>query len=443
MAGLHRDTSFSAPLSGQAYAQPLYVDGGADGRDLVIVAIEANQLYAYDPVDGTEIYHRSLGPALIPGQTMCGNISPLGVTGTPVIDPATRTLYLDAMTRITGVGAHHIVHSISVDTGLDNWTVDVDATASFGGVAFQSSIQNQRGALAFLNGTVYIAYGGYFGDCGPFHGWVVGVSADGHTVNAWATRATGGGIWGPGSVASDGTSLYVATGNTIGATVWGDGEAIIRLGPGPTFSQSTTDYFAPPNWQDLDNTDADLGGSNVVLFHLPGAVPRDLALALGKDGKAYLADRANLGGFNTLAVQQVGNLIITAPSAYQTSQGTYVVFNAGGPGCPGNSNAIRALKIAEGSPPTIIVAWCASAPGNTTPIASPIVTTTDGTSDAVVWWIGTDRKLHASDGDTGASVFDGGGASDVMGQVQRSQSPIVAKGHIFVAANQQLHKFGL
>ena len=72
------------------------------------------------------------------------------------------------------------------------------------------------------------------------------------------------------------------------------------------------------------------------------------------------------------------------------------------------------------------------------------MTTTDGTSDAAVWWIGTDRKLHANDGDTGATLFDGGGSADgVNAAVQRSQSPIVAKGHIFVAASQQLVKFSL
>src|SRR5205807_634463 len=100
-------------------------------------------------------------------------------------------------------------------------------------------------------------------------------------------------------IASDGNSLFITTGNAglKGITAeWMDGEAIIRLAPGPTFSKRTADYFAPLDWKALDEADADLSGTGPIPFHVAGATPADLVIALGKDGKAYLADRANLGG---------------------------------------------------------------------------------------------------------------------------------------------------
>ena len=99
--------------------------------------------------------------------------------------------------------------------------------------------QEERGALALVNGIVYVPYSGYVGDCGPYHGWVVGVHIDDPSiVMAWATAAEGGGIWGHGGVASDGTNMFVVTGNTFTnpGDPWSGGEAIVRLQAGPVFS---------------------------------------------------------------------------------------------------------------------------------------------------------------------------------------------------------------
>ena len=74
------------------------------------------------------------------------------------------------------------------------------------------------------------------------------------------------------------------------------GEAIIRLGPGAKFSGNSADYFTPSNWHQLDDDDADLGGSGPVLFDVPGATPSKLIAALGKNGMAYLLNRDDLGG---------------------------------------------------------------------------------------------------------------------------------------------------
>ncbi len=149
-----------------------------------------------------------------------------------------------------------------------------------------------------MNGIVYVSYSGYVGDCGNYHGWVVGVDINNPSnVHGWATTAIGGGIWGHGGVASDGTNMFVVTGNTFNTGGnWMGGEAIIRLQAGPTWTGQPTDYWAPTNWFSLDNSDTDLGGVSATVVDVPGATPSQLVLALGKDSNAYLVNRNNLGG---------------------------------------------------------------------------------------------------------------------------------------------------
>src|SRR5262249_10340081 len=155
------------------------------------------------------------------------------------------------------------IFALSLDDGsvLDGWPVDAEGM-TFGNVTFNSTVQNQRGALLLLNGILYVPYGGHAGDCGAYPGWVIAVPLnDPASATAWATLARGGGVWAPGGLASDGISVFAATGNTFGASNWMDGEAIIRLGEGATFSRDTADFFTPSNWRALDNSDTDLGGS--------------------------------------------------------------------------------------------------------------------------------------------------------------------------------------
>src|SRR4026209_2111459 len=248
-AGLTRDLNFDGTISGNVYAQPLYIEGGPSGRARVIVATESNNIYALDAITGTVIWQRNVGPPVISGLP-CGNISPLGITGTPVVNLASRALFFDAM--IDGPTKKHFMYSLNVDTGATNpgGPVDVNATATYNGMTFTSLIQNQRAALGLVNNIVYVPYSSHRGDCGTFHGWVVGVPVNNPaSVRAWATTAIGGGIWGHGGVASDGFNMFVITGNTFNTGgKWGGGEAIIRLQAGPIFSGSPSDYWAPTNW---------------------------------------------------------------------------------------------------------------------------------------------------------------------------------------------------
>ena len=311
------------------------------------------------------------------------------------------------------------------------------------GKSFRSSVQNQRSALTILNDALYVPYGGHFGDCGDYHGWVVGVSLQPpHATRGWATRARGGGIWAPGGLVSDGRNLFAVTGNTFGARTWGDGEAVIRLGPDLSFSGKAQDFFAPSDWQELDATDSDLGATNALLLNLPGAKPAELVLALGKDGKAYLLDRQNLGGIggSVLAKKVSSSPIRTAPAWFSWGGEVRVAFQGQGVDCPqGTAGDLMVLAIAAGTPPTVRVAWCASENGR----GSPIVTNTDGKANPIVWAVGAegDNRLHGFRGDTGVVVFSGGGPGDAMSEVRRFQTLIAVDEHLYVVADGQVYAF--
>ena len=384
-AKLHMVATFKATTMGPTYAQPLYVDGGAGGKDLVIVATEQNQVYALDASSGAVVWSKKLGDNVQQSpdpagrhDLPCGNIEQLGITGTPTIDAASKTMFVDAMTTPDGGKTKkHLIFGLSLDDGSPRagWPLDVSATVKAGAMAFDSSVQNQRAALLLLNGTLYVPYGGHYGDCGGYHGWVVGVPiANPTAAKGYATQAPAGGIWGVSGPATDETSVFVATGNTFAGATWGHGEAVLKLQPGPVFSAQTTDYFAPSDWKALDNGDADLGGTNPILVDVPGATPSKLVVALGKNGVAYLIDRTNLGGIgkgNGMTGEAVDSAkvstgqIINAPAAYTTAMGTYVVFRGGGVNCPGGKGGdLTTLKISATSPPKISVAWCASQNGD-------------------------------------------------------------------------------
>lgn len=458
----HRDLSFRATLPGPIYAQPLFVNNGPGGRAVVIVVTEQNDVWALDAVDGTPAWTRNLGTPVPLSQLPCGNIDPLGITGTPVIDVNARTIYVDAMTTPdSGATKQHLIYALSLDDGstIAGWPVDVN-TVAFGGVMFDSAVQNQRGALILNGEYLYVPYGGHFGDCGTYYGWVVAVPvSDPSSPRAWKTDARGGGIWAPGGLSTDGQSIFAVTGNTFGAIKWMGGEAVIRLGPGATFSGDPADYFAPSNWHSLDLADQDVGGAGPIVLDAPGATPPQLIVALGKNGVAYLLDRNYLGGIGTgdgvngeglqsrRVTTSTANTFRIAAAAYTVASGTYVVAttNAGvGVDCPGTAGNLIALRIGASAPPTIDVAWCATVLGR----GSPIVTTTDGSSEPVVWSISTEpgtitSHLYAFNAETGEVLFSGGGSDEEMSMVRRFQTPIAVNGRIFVAADNELYAFSV
>jgi hypothetical protein len=430
-ANLVRDLNFNGTIVGNVHAQPLYIEGGPNGP-MVIAVTASNNIYALNASRGAVIWQRTdIGPAVTSGLP-CGNINPAGTIGTPVVDLASRSLFFDAL--IAGSPIKHFIYSLNVDTGATNagWPVDLNATASYNQIPFVSLAQENRGALALVNGIVYNSYSGYLGDCGNYRGWVVGVDINNpSSVHGWATGALGGGIWGHSGVASDGTNMFVITGNTFNTGGnWMGGEAIIRLQSGPTWTGTPTDYWAPTNWFSLDNSDTDLGGVSAMLIGVPGAMPSQLVLALGKDGNAYLLNRNNLGGVAPPVAQLSVDGVIRGQSSatYRTSQGTYFVFRG--------SNEIKAYKVTATSPPSIVFAWSASQTGQ----GSRWVTTTDGTNNAIVWVVGAqgDQRLHGYNGDTGAVVYAGGGANELMTGTRKWNSGMVARGSIYVANDNRV-----
>jgi hypothetical protein len=446
------DSSFAGKFTADAvFAQPLYLVGAGGKPDQVFVFTDSNKVYALDATTGMQTWTKTFGTPL--AGNPCGFSSSsggLGITATPVIDAASRTIYFVTATN----EPNHTAHAIDADTGaeLQGWPIPLSGTAKSGSLTFNSDRQKQRAALALVGGKVFMPFGGHIGDCGDYHGWVVGIDPATQAVSAWATRAIGGAIWGASGLASDGTSLFFATGNSKssgsagpnsssgdGGGAWGDSETVFKFATSlmaPAMS-STTDFFLPSNWIALDDADQDMGGTSPILMDIPGATPSKVVVSLGKDGNAYLLDRTNLGGMDATPIQKLkvsSSQIINAMAGYHTATASYVVFKGGGSGCPqGQSGGLTAFKISAASPPVMSMAWC----GGTSSTGSPSVTVTDSAgANAIVWVVGNDNKLHGLDGDTGKSVVD---VATSLGTVQTIQTPIVAKGRIFVASNSQVY----
>ena len=402
--------------------------------------------------DGTIIWQRNVGEPVSADDLVCTKFDPMGITGTPIVDLASRALFLDAMiTPDGGTTKKHLILSLNVDTGDINpgWPVDVEAQLHTTAYTLMPSIQQQRPALGIVGNILYVGYGS-MRDCSPYHGWLVGVPIDNPAnVTAWAaaTKNRGGAIWGVGGIASDGKNPFVTTGNTFSPPNWEGGEAVIRFQPGPIFSGSPADYWVPENWLTLDSFDQDLGSSGPLLVDVPGATPSHLVVALGKDRKMYLVNRDNLGGISApIAVSMVASsTILQAAVTYRTKQSTYVALRANNDG----NTVLSAFRITPTDPPTIASGWNVSRGAGG--CGSPFVTSTDGTDNMIVWVVGTedhltagDQRLHGYDGDTGAVVYDGGGPNELMaGTHYYSTTGIVARGRIYVAGDNKVYAFAV
>jgi len=273
--------SWSRVLDGQVYAQPLVVG------NIVIVATEANSVYGYSLRHGAPLaWHAKLGNPDPAGSLPCGNISPnVGITGTPVYDQASGLVFV--VTETTG--AVHTLYALSAATGRVHWKRNVDIAGR------SRNAEQQRGALAVANGRVYIPFGGRYGDCGNFAGYVASVPTSGTGASAFfsAVPSSGaeGGIWTPPglSVASDGT-LYASVGNgSATGRTWDGSDSVVRLSAG----LRRLAYFVPAGWAAENAGDVDLGSSGPML--LPG----NRALISGKGGDVYLLTTASSRAMRT------------------------------------------------------------------------------------------------------------------------------------------------
>jgi outer membrane protein assembly factor BamB len=266
--------TWNTPLDGAVYAEPLVVDGH------IIVATENNSLYSLNADTGQVEWQTHIGDPVPGSELPCGNINPLGITGTPVYDSASGLVF--AVAEVSGP-THVLV-------GLDARTGNIKVRRSADVAGMEPAPHQQRAALALSQGMVYIAYGGLFGDCGNYQGTVIASRTDG-TGDLLIYRvptSREGGIWAAAGPAIDtGGRLYVSVGNGAGILGgWDHSDSVLRLSP----TLQLEDGFAPKEWRQDNASDADLGSLSPVLL------PNNLVFIAGKSGTGYTLHGNALGG---------------------------------------------------------------------------------------------------------------------------------------------------
>jgi polyvinyl alcohol dehydrogenase (cytochrome) len=243
----------------------------------VFVATENDTVYALDAATGRSVWTQHLGEPVPRSALPCGNIDPTGITSTPVIDAAAGLLYAVDYLRQP---PHHELVALDLGSGAVRFHEPIDPPGA------NPLPHQQRAALAMANGTVYVPFGGLFGDCGEYHGWVVGASAaDGSQRGVYQVPThREGAIWAAAAITPAG-DVYVATGNGDSTTDFDYSNAVLHL----SADLKLLDYFAPREWADLNRRDADLGSTGPIL--LDGG----LILQIGKTGIGYLLQADRLG----------------------------------------------------------------------------------------------------------------------------------------------------
>ena len=262
----------SPQLDGLVYAQPLLTGGR------VFVATENNTVYALDAASGSPVWSQHLGDPVPRSTLPCGNIDPTGITSTPVIDPQAGILY--AVDYLSQPQPHHELVSLDLASGNVEFHQPLDPPA--GNVVDHQ----QRAALVLANGTVYVPFGGLFGDCGDYHGWLLGASpADGSPRGVYQVPThREGAIWAAPAAGPNG-DLYVATGNGDSSGEFDMANAVVRL----SADVQQVDYYAPSDWAQLSQRDADVGSTG------PTLLDNNLILQVGKRGQGYLLAADHLG----------------------------------------------------------------------------------------------------------------------------------------------------
>ncbi len=402
-------------LDGQVYGQPLVYGASA------YVATENDTIYKLDAASGTVAWSKHLATPEPASAAPCGDISPsIGITGTPVIDPATNRIY--AVGAVSASGAiHHELFALDLTSGqpVTGFPLPVDPPFPAGGSAVN---QLQRPGLALDGNRVLIGYGGNDGDCATYWGWLVSVAVDGSgTQNAFQVDPghTEGAIWGSGNApAIDATgNVFLATGNGAGNSTSNPeyGDTVVKLNATAT----PLDFWAPPNWQSLDSSDADLGSS------MPTLLPGGYVFQSGKDGNGYLVNGAALGHVSAptrqVSVCSGGSF---GGSVYDPANSTLYVTCSGG---------LKALTLGSGSPPSLGpkagFAATSSATGPPT-LAGGLVWSANRSS-------GT---LYGLDPNTGATRSHLP-IPEVGSNVNHFATPSAAGGKLFMASGNQVTAF--
>ena len=273
-------SAWSHGLDAAVYAQPLVFNGR------VFTATENNTVYALDAHDGAILWSRHLGRPMtnVAAQAGCGNVDPLGILSTPVIDTAHHTIYVVATIEDSFQHIHHQLIGLDTLTGAPK----VSANADPGAPQNPLNIQ-QRAGLALGNGRVYIGYGGYAGDCGPYHGWLVSLAENGTGKVAFNVTPTSGlgAIWAPGGASIDGNgNVYVATGNPDPSNA-NFGESVLKF-DGTSGMHRTGAFKTFP------------GGDNDISSVAPSILPNNMLFQIGKQQTGFLVDRPSMTQIQSL-----------------------------------------------------------------------------------------------------------------------------------------------
>jgi hypothetical protein len=482
---------FTYSVDGYVYAQPLLVSGvvipGQGVHNVLYVATEHNSVYALE-ADSNKwftnglIWKINLGPAAITPTNAFGNrynggkytdiTNEVGITGTPVIDLARGTIFVDAFTREAS-GFIHRLHALNITNGLEQPNSPVVVAASVPGIAidsvggvvtFKAVKQIQRAALTLAGDTLYVAFSGY-ADTDPFHGWILGYDETtlqirpGYVFNtapnattAFGANAAEAGIWmGGGGLCVDAqTNLYCFIGNgtftaTNGTSGTEYGDSVLRLST--TNGLHVADYFTPWEQATLALNDTDLGsGAPMLIPDLPGTNAH-LLVGGGKSGKFYLLNRDqfttgnnhyNAGGTSDAILQTFTNLparFMTGP-AYFNGNVYYSSWN----------DKMKVYAIANGvlvRAPTSIGPRTFAFPGCT-----PVVSA-NGANDGIVWStaFASPAVLTAYNAtNVTAEIYNSTQAAanrDALTNGVKFASPMVANGKVYAGAQFAVSVFGL
>lgn len=351
--------NYALALGGAVYASPIVVGG------ITVVATEQDAVVGLDST-GRELWRTNLGTPAAKSQLPCGNIGPLGVTGTPVYDPGTKLVYLVAE---FGSPPRHELVALNPTDGSVNWRASVDLPG------VNAAAMQERGALTVTGGSVWVPFGGLDGDCSAYKGRVVGVPLTGaHTPSAFTVpTAREGGIWTPPGPSVDARGrLLVSIGN--GASGVGDrydhSDSVLQLA-----GTASIDSFSPTTWASDNDNDRDLGSQG------PALVGKQWIFIAGKSGTAYLLRQEHLGGIGG----QVSSAQICTSFGGTAVSGTLVYVPC--------TDGIRAVQITPAG--TMQVRWHA----DTTITGSPVV------GGDRVWSLDPDRGiLYSLDPATGKSL---------------------------------------
>ena len=380
--------AWKASLDGDIYASPLIVAGH------VLAATENNTVYSLDLFTGSVLWKQHLGDPVDAGSLPCGNIGPVtGITGTPAADTRTGRLYVVAFLRTR----HHMLFTLSLTDGTVLSQQDVDPPGS------NPSVQQQRGALALGGSYVYVTFGGLYGDCGSYHGYIVAVPLKSGGSLVWKVPSSReAGIWTPQgpTIGPDG-SVYVVTGNSESRSAFDYGNSVIQLSPD---LQSVRSYFAPSNWISLNESDTDLGSVGATILPALGVM-----VAIGKQGVAYVLKAGALGGIGGhLASRQV----CSGAWGGTAWSGSTVYVPCG--------NGLYALAVSSSS---IDMVWRAPRPD----LASPII------AAGAVWAIDNSGTVFALDPSSGGVVYSVG-----LGSAQHFSTPAATEGFVVVPAGKSV-----